>query len=192
MSDDRPAGPPSLVEQPPFLTVARVIRAHGLAGELSCEIVTEFPQRFRRAKTLYLAAPGATQGPPRACAVRGARVVPRGPGQALILSLEGVDDRVAADGLRGSLVQVPVGDAWKLPEGRYYWHQIVGLRAVTPDGGELGTVRDILETGANDVYVVRGEHGELLVPAIREVVKEISPERGVMVVELLPGMGHVG
>jgi 16S rRNA processing protein RimM len=83
---------------------------------------------------------------------------------------------------------VSESEAWKLPRGRFYWHQIVGLRVVTVDGRALGTVKEILETGANDVYLVETDRGELLLPAIKDVVKEIAPERGVMVVELLPGM----
>lgn len=178
-----------------FLVVARVLRAHGTGGEVSCEIVTEFPQRFRRTKRLFLTPPagpgrgeplaGAT---PRPYAVSRARITPHRGHSGVILSLEGVPDRDAAEALRGWLVQVPEGEAWKLPSGRFYWHQIVGLRVVTTEGEELGTVSEILETGANDVYVVKGSGGERLIPAIKQVVTEIAPDRGEMVVSLIPGM----
>ena len=178
-----------------FLVVARVLRAHGTGGEVSCEIVTEFPQRFRRTKRLFLVPPagpgrgeplaGAT---PRAYGVNRARITPHGGHSGVILSLDGVPDRDAAEALRGWLVQVPEGEAWKLPSGRFYWHQIVGLRVVTTEGEELGTVSEILETGANDVYVVKGSGGERLIPAIKQVVTEIAPDRGEMVVSLIPGM----
>ncbi len=171
-----------------FLTVARVTRAHGVGGELSCEIVTEFPQRFRRTKILYFAWSVRDEAPPVARAVRSSRVVRRGHGTQLLLSVEGVDDRDAAEALRGALIQVPESEAWRLPRGRYYWHQIIGLRARTVDGRELGTVKEILETGANDVYVVDTSRGELLLPAIKQVVKAIAPEQGTITVELLPGM----
>ena len=171
-----------------FLTVARVTRAHGVNGELACEIVTEFPQRFRRTKTVYLARDAGREAPPVARAVRSARVVPRSHGTQLLLRVEGIDDRQAAEALHGALVQVPESEAWKLPRGRYYWHQIIGLRARTVDGRELGIVKEILETGANDVYVVETARGELLLPAIKQVVKRIAPKHGVMTVELLPGM----
>jgi 16S rRNA processing protein RimM len=117
-----------------------------------------------------------------------ARVAPHRGHAEVILQLDGVADRDAAEQLRGWLVQVPKTEAWKLPRGRYYWHQIVGLRVLTTDGEEIGTVAEILETGANDVYVVKGDGGERLIPAIKQVVTEIAPERGEMVVELLPGM----
>lgn len=212
------------VSEAGFLTVARVVRAHGIKGELACEIVTDYPQRFRRTKRVFLApstrprpqasATGAAKtdgqevsGPrrtrkpapsdkpgeaeptsPREHAVVRARVVPHTRGAQVVLSLEGIEDRDAADALRGWLIQVPENEAWKLPKGQYYWHQIVGLDVVTTDGRRLGPVAEILETGANDVYVVKREAGELLLPAIKDVVKKISPERGEMVVELLPGM----
>jgi 16S rRNA processing protein RimM len=106
----------------------------------------------------------------------------------VILKLGEVTDRDAAEGLRGLLVQVPESEAWKLPRGRFYWHQILGLRVVTTAGDEIGTVAEILETGANDVYVVRGDGGERLIPAITQVVKWINPARGEMLVELMPGL----
>ena len=184
--DSAPAAPGSSPgSEDAFLTVARVVRAHGTRGELACEIITEFPQRFRRTRTLYFAPDGQA---PAGRAVRSARIARRGRGGQLLLEVEGIEDRNAAEALRGALVQVPEGEAWKLPRGRYYWHQIIGLRAVTAAGRELGAIKDILETGANDVYVVETARGELLIPAIKQVVKEIAPERGVMVVELLPGM----
>jgi 16S rRNA processing protein RimM len=109
-------------------------------------------------------------------------------GSQVLLKLHGIDDRDAAEAQRGAMVEVPEREAWKLPRGRFYWHQIIGLRVQTPEGRELGTVKEILETGANDVYVVDTERGEMLVPAIKDVVKGIAPHRGVMTVEPLPGM----
>lgn len=182
--------------QPPvFLVVARVLRAHGVQGELACEIVTEFPERFRQTKRVFLTPPagpgngepldGAT---PQPYAVQRARLSPHRGHAEVILSVEGIEDRDSAEALRGWIVQVPASEAWKLPRGRFYWHQIVGLRVVTTEGEEIGTVAEILETGANDVYVVKSDGRERLIPAIKQVVKKIAPERGEMVVELLPGL----
>jgi 16S rRNA processing protein RimM len=83
---------------------------------------------------------------------------------------------------------VPTAAALQLPKGQFYWHQVIGLRVESTDGQTLGTVRDILETGANDVYIVHGAHGELLLPAIKDVVKQIDPAAGRMLVQLLPGL----
>lgn len=184
-------------DSPPeaFLVVARILRAHGVQGELACEIVTEFPQRFRRTRRVFLTPPaGPGRGEPLAGAtsqpfsVKRARVAQHRGHNELILSLEELPDRDAAEAYRGWLVQVPESEAWKLPRGRYYWHQIIGLRVVTTEGEEIGTVSEILETGANDVYVVKSASGERLIPAVKQVVKKIAPEQGQMVVALLPGM----
>ena len=178
-----------------YLIVARILRPHGVQGELSCEIVTEFPERFAKTKRVFLsppAMPGSREPrdgvAPRPYAVQRARLAQhRGHGE-VILELDTVTDRDGAEALRGWFVQVPEREAWKLPRGRFYWYQIIGLRVVTATGEELGTVSEILETGANDVYVVKGNGPERLIPAIKQVVVEIAPERGEMVVELIPGM----
>lgn len=105
-----------------------------------------------------------------------------------MIKLAGIEDRTAAEQLRGALLQVPLEQAVRLPPGSYYWHQILGLQVIERGGRVLGTVREILTTGSNDVYVVRSDERELLLPAIRDVIREIDLERGVIVVELLPGL----
>jgi 16S rRNA processing protein RimM len=116
--------------------------------------------------------------------VMGARAQPPN----ILLRLEDILDRDSAEKLRGAEVEVRRDDAPKLPTGQFFWHQVIGLRVETADGQTLGTVRDILETGANDVYVVHGARGEILVPAIKDVVKHIDPAAGRMLVEPLPGL----
>jgi len=178
-----------------YLIVARVLRGHGLNGEISCEIITEFPERFQKTKRVFLSPPvnpGSMEplagAAPQPMTIIRARLAPHRGQAEIILQLADVNDRDAADKLRGWLVQIPEREAWKLPRGRFYWHQILGLRVVTSEGEEIGTVAEILETGANDVYVVKGKGPERLIPAIKQVVQEIAPERGEMVVTLLPGM----
>ena len=75
-----------------------------------------------------------------------------------------------------------------LPEGHYYYDQIIGLNAITTDGTPLGTVVEILSTGSNEVYVVRAEGREVLIPAIRDVVRQIDLAAGVLVVEPIEGL----
>jgi 16S rRNA processing protein RimM len=106
----------------------------------------------------------------------------------IVLKLSEVDDRSAAERLRRALVQVPVERAVRLPESTYFWHQIVGLRVEDMSGQPLGEVVEVLATGSNDVYVVRTPTGELLLPAIKQVIRGIDIERGTMSVELLPGL----
>ncbi len=112
---------------------------------------------------------------------------PHGP--HLVVKLAGIDDRTAAGALRGADLEVPEADLPPTPEGTYYEFQLIGLAAVTPAGQALGTVSEVLATGANDVYVVRGEGGgEVLVPAIRDVVIGVDLGAGRMVVDLPEGL----
>jgi 16S rRNA processing protein RimM len=164
---------------PDLLVVAQVLGPHGLRGELKCRIVTDFPkQRFKRGNTLLIDGAQHT--------IQAARIQ----GQTVLLKLVEVPGRTAAETLRGKQVQIRAEDAVALPEGRFYWHQVIGLSVEDATTREiLGRVSDIIETGANDVYVVTPDTGrEILVPAIKDVVKEIDPAQGRLVIEPLPGM----
>lgn len=166
----------SAASQP--LVVAYVLSAHGLQGELKCRLVTDFPERFTPGLRLLV---GGREEERR---VRSARLQE----PHVYLRLEGVDDREAAEALRGHELLVSAAEAVPLPPGQFLWRDVLGLRVETTAGEPLGHVRDILVTGANDVYVVRGPRGEVLIPSIRGVVKEIAPYLGRIVVEPLPGM----
>lgn len=145
---------------------------------MKCRVVTDFPDRFRRGLRVYL---GSRQ---RATRIRSASVS----GPTVLLAFAGVPDRQAAEALRGLEVLVDRRDAVPLPEGEFFWQDVIGLGVLDETGAPLGTVVDIIETGANDVYVVHGERGEWLVPAIKDTVRSISPADGQMVVHLLAGM----
>ncbi len=106
----------------------------------------------------------------------------------LFLELEGIDEMDAARKLVGGRILVPSNRLKKLPEGEYYWRDLIGLKVVTDAGEALGTVESIFPTGSNDVYVCRGGSREILLPAIGDVIREIDLEKGVMVVRLLEGL----
>lgn len=161
-----------------YLVVARIVSPQGNKGEVKAAIVTDFPERFASTRTVFV-------GPEhQRYEVEHHRFLD----DAVVLKLRGVDTIDQAEGLRGKVVEVPEGEAVRLPPDHYYWHQVIGLRVVTPRGEYLGTIDDILETGANDVYVVHGPRGELLIPAIRQVVKSVDLDRGTVTVELMPGL----
>jgi 16S rRNA processing protein RimM len=106
-----------------------------------------------------------------------------------LLYLQGCDDREQAERLRNCELQVRLEDTAPLPPGVYYHWQILGLQVLTESGEPLGEVVEILETGANDVYLVRDAQGaETLLPAIGSVVLQVDEPAGRMVVRLLPGL----
>jgi 16S rRNA processing protein RimM len=163
---------------PEYLVVAQVLGAHGIRGELKCRIITDFPaRRFRRGTSVLL------KGEPHL--IQAARIQ----GATVLLKLEDIADRDVAQAWRGVDVEVPVEAALSLPKGQFYWHQVIGLRVEDATSHKpFGQIIDIIETGANDVYVVKGPSGEILVPAIKDVVKDIDPGAGRMLIQPLPGM----
>jgi 16S rRNA processing protein RimM len=103
----------------------------------------------------------------------------RGHDQALLISFAGLEDADAAGRLRNQLVYVKVSELPSLPEGEYYFHQLLNLRVLDESGRELGRLTEILETGANDVYVVTTPDGsELLLPVIADVILAVDLEKG--------------
>ncbi len=169
--------------EPSYVIVGRVSRPHGIRGEVRVEILTDYPEKLVQHDDLYLAPPRSPDD------------VERYPLEStrphkgiLLVKLGGCDDRDAAEELRGMLVQIPLDEAVPLEEGEYYYFQLVGVDVETETGEWLGRVADVIETGANDVYIVRGPYGEILLPAIEDVILELDTERREMVVRLLPGM----
>jgi 16S rRNA processing protein RimM len=160
------------------LAIARIVAPHGLRGEVRAEVLTDFPDRFATLKTVHV---GPIRQPYELEWARPHR-------NQVLLKLAGVDSIKQAEALRAKLVFVPRSEAVPLAEGQYFWHQIIGLEVHTTDGHQLGRIADILSTGANDVYVVRSKRGEVLIPAIEDVVKDIDLARGRMTVAPIPGM----
>jgi 16S rRNA processing protein RimM len=161
-----------------------VVGVHGLRGEVKVKILTHDPHRFRLLRQVYIGLGDDEPVPRRLEHYRLHK------GMAL-LKLEGLDDRTSAEALRDYLVLVPVAEALPLEEGEFYEHQILGLAVWTAGGEHLGEVVDILYTGANDVYVVRGttpQQPEFLLPAIADTVRQVDLEAGRLIVDLPEGL----
>jgi len=174
----KPAGSP-VTGEPAFLVVGKLLHPHGLRGEILMEVVTDFPERLQPGITIYV---GETHRPLQIRSRRWHR-------DSLLLAFESFKDPEASGELRNQWIFVRAADRPELPEGEYYHHQLLGLRVVSDDGRELGKMAGILETGANDVYVIISPDGsEILLPAIESVVLDVNLERGEMLVHLLPGL----
>jgi 16S rRNA processing protein RimM len=161
-----------------FLAVGQVLRPHGVRGELLLESLTDFPEHLNEVETVYLG--DAAEPHP----LRGVRVHR----DQLLIQLADCADRDTAEAFRGQLVQIRVEAAEPPPPGRYYQHQLIGLSVVTDEGEALGEIVEIIETGSNDVYVVRGPSGELLLPVLQSVIQSIDLEARRVVVHLIPGL----
>lgn len=161
-----------------FLAIGEVAAPRGVRGELRVRILTDFPERFKRLHTAYV---GEEHTPFEVERTRRFQ-------DAVLVKLRGIDTPEAARALVKTLIYVPEAEAVPLQEDQYYWYQIIGLEVWTVEGRRLGEVTDILATGSNDVYIVRGEGGEVLVPAIEDVVTSIDLAARRIIVQPLEGM----
>jgi 16S rRNA processing protein RimM len=108
--------------------------------------------------------------------------------EVVLLKLKGVESPEEAKKLVGSFLEIEKEDVIKLPKGRYFIFDIIGLKVITTDEKELGTVKEVISLPANDVYVVQGEKKEYDIPALKEVVKKIDLEKKVMIIEPKEGL----
>jgi 16S rRNA processing protein RimM len=148
----------------------------GIRGDVLVDALTDFPQRFQPGATFLTNAGEYTVQ--RARPHKG----------AIAIQFQHIDTRNQAEALRGLLLEIPEAEISPLAEGQYYQFQIVGIDVVDAQGNALGRIEEVLQTGANDVYVVRNDEGELLVPAIDSVVRHVDIEAGRMVVEPPAGL----
>ncbi|MFM8944962.1 MAG: ribosome maturation factor RimM [Actinomycetota bacterium] len=161
----------------PTVAVGRIVRPHGVRGELGVLVLSEVEGRF---------APGAEVLLPdgRALRVRASRPHRSG----LIVEFEGVGDRDAAAALAGSVVSVPASSSPPLPEGRWWDHDLVGCAVATDTGLDLGTVDDVIHSPANDIWSVLGPTGETLIPVLRDLLVSVDIATKRIVVRDVPGL----
>jgi 16S rRNA processing protein RimM len=143
------------------------------------DVLTDFPERLEPGTQVYSGQDH------RSLRIRHCRQADT----AMLVAFEEVPDREAAALLRNQIVYVRADDIPALPDGEYYHHQILGLRAIGDQGQPLGTIVDIMETGANDVAVVRPESGsDILIPLVDDFILKIDLPSGEMHVKLVEGL----
>ena len=165
------------------MIIGRVRKPHGVRGEMKVSILSDLPERFLWLKRVFVSR-RAEDAAPKEIAIESVRLHQT---DALV-KFVGYDGREAAGVLRQHYVFVPVEEAIPLEEDEYYAFEIVGVEVFLEDGTALGEVINLIETGANDVFVVEGDRGELLIPDIDEVVVSLDIEAGKMVIRPIPGL----
>ena len=150
------------------LVVGFILGPHGVRGEVRVDPRTDVPERFRAGAVLQC----DDIGPLTVAGVRGGAAKP-------IVQFEGYDSRVAAESLRRRFLRVARSESRRATAGAYLWADIVGAEVETPEGTRLGTVRDLLRAGENDVLVIADESGrERLLPMLESVVKVVDVDAG--------------
>ncbi|HRY43929.1 MAG TPA: ribosome maturation factor RimM [Thermoanaerobaculia bacterium] len=165
-----------------LVVVGRLARPHGLRGEMSVEVLSDFPERFAPGLVLVAAAPsGESRGELVVSTVRPA-------GERLLIGFQGIETRTAAEALRGLDVAVPAGREMPRPEGFVYHFDLEGCRAVDRTGRELGVVTDLQEVGGRDLLSIRTPAGERDVPFVEPIVVSVDVARKLVVLDPPPGL----
>ena len=159
------------------IQAGRVTGVHGLVGQVKVNVLSDVANRFDVGEELYVQGKRMT--------IVSSTLIQAD--QILLAFAEATSSKDARR-LVGQYLTVPFSRVPELPDGEYFHFQLLGLQVVTDTGETLGEVTDILETGSNDVYVVTGNGGEVLIPALSGVITEIKLEEGVMLVALPEGI----
>ena len=162
--------------QTEYLQIGEIVRPQGIRGEVKLRAMTSDPGRYARLETVYLLENGS---------YRAVRVlIGRAQQGFAYLKLDGVNDRNQAEALRGRGVFVDRAHAIELGEDENFVCDLIGLQAVDTKGAPLGTLRDVLMPNAVcDVYVFDTPRGELMIPALRRVVREVDLDAGHIVLD---------
>jgi 16S rRNA processing protein RimM len=165
--------------EPRFLVIGQIGKPHGVHGEMRVVPYTDLPERFTWLEEVYVG-----QDRPILVPIEHVRFHKNW----VLLKLAGTDDRDAAALFNGQLLLVDESQAIPLEEGEYYLYQLEGLSVISDQGLDLGIIVEVMETGANNVFVVRGEDGQLLIPDTKEIVLDIDFDNARMTVHIIPGL----
>ena len=177
MTEKKNTGSPT--GEPLYLSVGFLRRPHGLHGEIIMDLHTDFPERMKSGRKLFV---GDEHKPVTLASVR--------PHQSgLLVKFKNVETPEDAGMFRNQWVFIKAKDAPSLPAGTIYQHELIGFKVVDENDNPLGELVEILETGANDVYVVRDDSGrEILLPAIPSVILDVETALRLVRVHLLDGL----
>jgi len=159
-----------------FIAIGKILAPWGIKGKLKVEVVTDFPHRFAPCSKIYIKRQPMT--------IDGTEWHK---GQAII-KLNTIDTIDEAQRLKGQPVEIHRSQLKPLSEGQYYHFQLIGLEVWTTQGELLGNITEILAAASNDNYVISSPKGELLIPAIEDVVKSIDLDKRRLVIEAIDGL----
>lgn len=176
---EMPRGSVNQSTEPRFLVIGRILKPHGVRGEMRVDIISELPERFTWLDEVYIGQDNPTRKTVESIRFHKSWA---------LLKLAGCDDRNSVNLLRSQLVQVPESEGLPLQDGEYYLYQLIGLKVYTEDQEYLGDISEVLETKANNVFVVKTSDAEILLPDIGDVIRDIDFESAIVTVRLMPGL----
>ena len=167
-------------ERDKLITVGKIVNSQGIKGEVRVWPLTDFPERFKNDSTVLLDINGEL----RPLTVEHSWKHKN----FLVVKFREIIDMNSAKAVKEGLLKVSRDSLQELPRDTFYIFEILGMEVITSGGLTLGRVKDILQTGSNDVYVIEGQEKEYLIPAIREIVKNIDRENRLITVEPIEGL----
>ncbi len=167
-------------EQEQLVSVGQVFNTQGRRGEVRVWPLTDFPERFKPDAVFLLEKAGEA----RQLTVAGTRPQKK----YLVIKFKEISDLNAAEEIKGGLLKVTRDQLVKLPPGTHFVFELIGMEVRTEEGRVLGQVKDIIQTGSNDVYVVAGQAKDYLIPAVKEIVKQIDQMNQRIVIRPLEGL----
>ncbi|MFC2066221.1 ribosome maturation factor RimM [Chloroflexota bacterium] len=159
-----------------FIIIGKILTPWGVSGKLEVRVETDFPQRFTPNSMIYIDRQPLTID---------SSEWHRG---KLIIKIKAIDSIEDAQMLRGQFVEIHSSQLYTLPEEQYYHHQIIGMEVQTIQGEILGTIKEVLPGPGNDNYIVAGPSGDILIPAVEDIVKSIDINKGLMTIEAIEGL----
>lgn len=177
LSETEKNGPGSPnIGEPVYLTIGRLGKPHGLEGAIIFYVITDFPERLKRGKKVFIGEEKL---------VAHIKII-KDHSRGLIIQFQEFSDISEIERFKSQYVYVSAKELPKLPDGEYYHHQLIGLKVFDPEGNEIGILQEILETGANDVYLIKdNQNKEILIPALLELIVNIDIKNQSMVVKPL-------
>lgn len=164
-----------------LLKVGVITTTHGVRGEVKVYPTTDGPERFLELDYVLL----DTGKELRKLEIKNVKFLKN----LVILKFKGVDNINDIEKYKGRDLWIPREEGQELEEDEYYIADLLGMSVILEDGREFGTLKDVMETGANDVYIIdSAEHGEVLLPAIRECILDVDLEKNVMTIHLMKGL----
>jgi 16S rRNA processing protein RimM len=164
-----------------LISVGIIIRPHGIRGEIKIAPLTNWPERFKEFQSLYIEG---EEGVGKWVEVEKRRMQ----GKYVILKLAGINNRDAADSLRNQFLRIDQSECPPLPKGTFYIFDLIGLEVKTTRGDKVGSLIEIMQLSMQDVYVVNTGDREILIPAVKQFIKKVSIQDGVILVEPIEGL----
>ncbi|MEQ8677465.1 MAG: ribosome maturation factor RimM [Aggregatilineales bacterium] len=169
---------------PEYLLLGEILRPHGIRGELRVKLFTDYPERINQLGYVFLG-----KSPESKKVTRHDVEHMRMHQNYGLLKLKSIDDRNDAEVMRELFVMVHIEDAVPLDDDEIYLYQLIGIEVRTDSGDVIGVITEVLETGANDVYVIESpQYGEVLFPVLDETIVESDIDNGTITVRIPEGL----